>query len=151
MWRFLKCILSHPIQATCFGYNFGAQVFLLCLKKVLLPFWPNYQSFRIQLQRAYWSSSSHSFPDLIHRLPVTYCPESRARKVGSESWTAYVIPGTRDLNETSDGRRCVIIYAHGGGYARGEARMYLRYMNRWIKEASQAGLCLTFLSVEYRT
>lgn len=49
-----------------------------------------------------------------------------------------------------DPSSCLVLYAHGGGYARGEARMYLNYMERWQREAEKVGLELTFLSVEYR-
>jgi carboxylesterase type B len=46
--------------------------------------------------------------------------------------------------------RCIVVYAHGGGYARGEARMYLKYMERWEKVAKEMGVDVIFLSVEYR-
>ncbi|KAF4996271.1 hypothetical protein FDECE_12515 [Fusarium decemcellulare] len=47
-------------------------------------------------------------------------------------------------------KRCVALYAHGGGYARGEANMYVDYMERWVAVAKESGLDLVFLSVEYR-
>ena len=66
----------------------------------------------------------------------------------------YVVPGSKSFkemrSETPEGRNCVVLYAHGGGYARGEARMYLNYMERWIRVAAKAGLNLCFISVEYR-
>lgn len=153
MANLLSLILRNPIRTTSFSYTFIVQILLIILKRILLPHYPHYQSLRLQLQRAYLSSSSLCFPDFVHRLPITYCSEKRARKVG-DSWTGYVVPGTRDLKDTiiqtGDIQRGVVVYAHGGGYARGEARMYLNYMERWVKVAKQAGLELTFLTVEYR-
>lgn len=150
MWRLFKILLSNPLRSLKFTYSFTVQVLLVCLKFALLPHLPKYQSFRTQIQRAYWASGSTLFPNLIHRLPVTGCPETRARQVGS-GWTAYVIPGTKQLgNLPRKPGACVAIYAHGGGYYRGEARMYLNYMERWHNEAADLGLDITFVSVEYR-
>jgi acetyl esterase/lipase len=47
-------------------------------------------------------------------------------------------------------QKCVVLYAHGGGYARGEAKMYINYMERWVKAATLENLDMVFLSVEYR-
>jgi hypothetical protein len=151
MVKLWKLLLQNPFRSCRFLYAFGTQILLIGLKAILLPTLPRYQSVRLQLHRAYWSSSSYYFPEIIHRLPVTNCPEALARRVGS-TFTGYVIPGTVDLAVSSgDKRRCVVVYAHGGGYARGEARMYLNYMDRWVKGAAEAGLEIVFLSVEYRT
>lgn len=144
-------MLGSPVLSAKFTYTFAVQVVLVCLKFALLPHLPRYQSFRTQIHRAYWSSSSTIFFPIIHRLPVTGCPEARARKIGS-GWTAYVIPGTQKLEAVvAEPRTCVVVYAHGGGYARGEARMYLNYMERWQREAAELGLKIVFVSVEYRT
>ncbi|KAL3472691.1 alpha/beta-hydrolase [Aspergillus californicus] len=149
MVKLWKLLLQNPIRSCRFLYAFGTQILLTGLKAILLPTLPRYQSVRLQLHRAYWSSSSYYFPEIIHRLPVTNCPEALARSVGSK-FTGYVIPGTVELAVSpGDQRRCVVIYAHGGGYARGEARMYLNYMDRWVKGAGEAGLEIVFLSVEY--
>ncbi|KAL2785973.1 alpha/beta-hydrolase [Aspergillus keveii] len=149
MVKLWKLLLQKPLKSCRFLYAIGAQILLVGLKAILLPSLPRYQSIRLQLHRAYWSSSSYYFPEVIHRLPVTNCPETRAHRVGSE-FTGYVIPGTAELAVApEDRRRCVIIYAHGGGYARGEARMYLNYMEEWVKGAAEVGLDLVFLSVEY--
>ncbi|RMJ07960.1 hypothetical protein CDV36_012434 [Fusarium kuroshium] len=149
MWRLLQLMLGHPLRSLTFIYSFTTQVALILLKAVLLPHMPRYQSIRIQIHRAYWASSSTFFPALIHRLPVTGCAERRARRIGS-GWKAYVIPGTRRIGEIAGKPgACAIIYAHGGGYARGEARMYLNYMERWQAKASRLGLEMTFVSVEY--
>lgn len=150
MAQLWKLLLQSPLRSCQFLYTFGIQILLVALRAILLPTLPRYQSLRLQLQRAYWSSSSYYFPEVIHRLPVTNCPSERARRVGSD-FTGYVIPGTADLAAGAGGSQfCVVLYAHGGGYARGEARMYLNYMGRWIEGAAEAGLSLVFLSVEYR-
>lgn len=152
--RFLQLVLEQPWSALVTLYVFATQVCLICLHRTLLPQWPRYQSFRLQLHRAWWAASSTHYPNLVHLLPITSCPDVRARKVGSSEWTGYLIPGTRVLTEIARSppisKICVIIYAHGGGYARGEARMYLRFMERWEAKASRNGLNITFLSVEYR-
>ncbi|KAF9892983.1 hypothetical protein FE257_012394 [Aspergillus nanangensis] len=154
MVQLWKLLLQSPIRSCRFLYTFTVQVSLTLLRAILLPSLPRYQSLRQLLHRAYWSSSSYYFPELIHRLPVTDCAPTRARKVGAD-WTGYVIPGTHDLEsygvtKTAGGVPwCVVIHAHGGGYARGEARMYLNYMERWVKGAEEAGLEITFLGVEY--
>lgn len=146
-------LLRHPISTLFFTYSFFAQVFLVLLRRLLLPHFPAYQDIRIQINRAYLSSSAIAFPDLVHRLPVVSCPETRARKVGT-GWTGYIVPGQASLPKTrrdeEDRSQMVALYAHGGGYARGEARMYLNYMERWIKVAAEHDLRLVFLSVEYR-
>lgn len=151
MVKLWKLLLQNPLRSCRFLYAFGTQVLLIGLKAILLSTLPRYQSLRLQLQRAYWSSSSYYFPEVIHRLPVANCPDTRARRVGSK-FTGYVIPGTAELAVSpGDKCRCIVIYAHGGGYARGEARMYLNYMDRWVKGAAAVGLEIVFLSVEYRT
>lgn len=77
----------------------------------------------------------------------------RARKL-QEDIPAYLIPGSRHLAEfrqsQNDIQKCVVLFAHGGGYARGEARMYVNYMERWITKGAQVGLDLAFVTVEYR-
>lgn len=64
------------------------------------------------------------------------------------------MPGTVNLDSLAyipnGSRKIIALYAHGGGYARGEARMYLPYMQRWIEAAVSHGLELCFLTVEYR-
>ena len=49
-----------------------------------------------------------------------------------------------------NGKLRVVLYGHGGGYARGEARMYVPYMKRWVEVAEEKGLQIVFLSIEYR-
>lgn len=153
MANLLVLLLRNPLRTARFSYSFLAQVLLILLRRILLPHMPYYQSIRQQIQRAYLVSCSLSLPDLVHRLPITSCPDSRAKRVGS-GWTGYLIPGTKSLKElslnTSQNSRCLAIYAHGGGYARGEARMYRNYMERWIQVAAKSDLDLVFLSVEYR-
>lgn len=152
MANILTLLLKNPGKATRFWYTFLVQVFLVLLRRLLLPHWPYYQTLRLQLQRAYLSSTNFHFPDLVHRLPIKSCPEIRARRLGTD-WTGYLIPGSVLKEATLDHgelRSCVVVYAHGGGYARGEARMYMRYMERWVKEAEKHKLKLRFLSVEYR-
>jgi hypothetical protein len=149
----LNLILRNPSSAIRFSYSFVAQSFLVVLRRILLPHIPNYQSLRVQFQRAYLSSCSATFPDLTHRLPVGPVAETKAKQVGSD-WTGYIIPGHKSLKPLTAGdpgqSRCIALYAHGGGYARGEAKMYINYMERWVRVAAEAGLDLTFLSVEYR-
>lgn len=153
MANLLLLILKHPLQALLFSHTFLSQVFLALLRRLLLPHLPVYQSLRIQLHRAYLSAAALTFPDLTHRLPVGNLSVQRARKV-DESVPAYLIPGKRQLSDfarKANGiQRCVVLYAHGGGYARGEARMYLKYMERWIASAAEKDLDLVFFSVEYR-
>ncbi|PYH81918.1 alpha/beta-hydrolase [Aspergillus uvarum CBS 121591] len=149
MVKLWKLLLQNPVRSCRFLYTFGVQILLIGLRAILLPRLPHYQTLRLQLHRAYWSSSSYYFPELIHRLPVVDCPLARARRVGAK-FTGYVIPGTAELRaKPNHKRQCVVIYAHGGGYARGEARMYLNYMDRWVTGAAKEGLELVFLSVEY--
>ncbi|KIW98145.1 uncharacterized protein Z519_01729 [Cladophialophora bantiana CBS 173.52] len=150
--KLLLMLLKHPLRSLIFSYSFFTQILLLLLRRVLLPHFPIYQSLRIQIFRAYLASAALTFPDLTHRLPVGRLSLQRARKI-DESVPAYLIPGSRDLSEfvlpTTKQQQCVVIYAHGGGYARGEARMYVNYMERWVREAREANLDLLFLSVEY--
>lgn len=141
-----------PLQTLVFIYYFTAQLLLLCLKRVLLPQLHTYQSFRTQIHRAYLSSAG-LYPDLLHGLPVN-CSTEDARKIASDSCSAYVIPGTSILptsgQQSFPFRKVVILYAHGGGYAWGEARMYIHHMKRWVARARQDRLDLVFVSVEYR-
>lgn len=136
-----------------FIYTFIAQILLIALRRVLLPHFPVYQTTRVQLQRAFMSSCSVAFPDLCWALPVGPVSETKARSISPDA-PAYIIPGAKTLKvlaaRQSSSSHCVIIYAHGGGYARGEARMYIRYMERWVSCAAAKGLDLTFISVEYR-
>lgn len=151
--RLLKILLRHPIQSFYFGYSFLVQILLILLRRLLLPRFPVYQSLRLQIHRAYLSTASITFPNLVHRLPIGASHVKRARSIGA-GWTGYVIPAQRDLRDftgNADGDKyCVALYAHGGGYAKGEARMYTNYMERWEKVATKAGLRLVFVSVEYR-
>lgn len=153
MVSLLSLIFTNPLLSFRLSYTFSAQVLIILLKSALLPYFPGYLSLRTQLQRAYLASAALHFPSFVHRLPVTHCPSDRARKVGT-GWTGYVIPGRRFLSdftsESPDLKRCVVLYAHGGGYAWGEARQYLNYMERWVLAASKLGIDLAFLSVEYR-
>lgn len=159
MWRLARVIWRNPWGTVKFAYTFTAQLLLIGLKLILLPHLPRYQPLRTQVQRAYWASCSTLFPELIHRLPITAasCPQSRARRIGTADWTAYVIPGSKSLDTVAQetvsaesSTPVIVVYAHGGGYARGEARMYLNYMERWQKEISKLDVDLTFVSVEYR-
>jgi acetyl esterase/lipase len=153
MARLAALMLRNPLKSLYFSYSFLVQIFIILLRRLLLPHFPIYQSVRLQIQRAYLASAAVNFPDLVHRLPILSCPEQRARKIGS-GWTGYIIPGRKSLSdftgESQNSKRSVALYAHGGGYARGEARMYMNYMERWVMGATQAGLDLVFLSVEYR-
>ncbi|KIV92791.1 hypothetical protein PV10_04057 [Exophiala mesophila] len=150
--RLVLLLLRHPLRTIIFSHSFLAQVLLALLKRVLLPHFPQYQSLRLQVQRAYQAAAALTFPDLTHRLPVTNLSLKRARKL-DDAVPAYLIPGARLLSEfhlAPKGRQAsVVLYAHGGGYARGEARMYVNYMERWIREAAKANLDLVFVSVEY--
>lgn len=147
-------LLTNPVKSLAFAYSFVAHSLVIVSRRFLLPHYPVYQSLRIQFQRAYLAAASITIPEIVHRLPITNCPEECARKVGS-GWTGYIIPGHRRLSDFSidsstSRQKCVAVYAHGGGYARGEARQYINYMERWIEVASQACIDLVFLSVEYR-
>jgi acetyl esterase/lipase len=153
MARLIVLMLQHPFQSLLFVQSFAAQVILIFLKRILLPHFPVYQSLRLQLQRAYLAAANVAFPDIVHRLPIGDVPQHRARKI-DPALDAYLIPGSKRLSTYTKGpqkgKRCVIIYAHGGGYARGEAKMYMNYMERWVERAAQADLDIVFLSVEYR-
>lgn len=149
MARLWILLLRNPLRTLFFCQSFLAQILLITLRRILLPYLPTYQSMRIQLQRAYLSSAVMTFPDLTHRLPVGRMSSSRARQIDS-SIPAYLVPGVRQLRGVNK-PKCVVLFAHGGGYARGEARMYVNYMERWVREAASKKLDLVFLSVEYRT
>lgn len=145
-------LMRHPLRSILFAHSFFSQILLVLLRRLLLPHFPSHQSFRLQVQRAYLAAASLTFPDLTHRLPVGKLAPHRARKV--ENVPAYLIPGSRHLSDfagpKSERKRCVALFAHGGGYARGEARMYINYMERWVRGAAQEELDLVFLTVEYR-
>jgi hypothetical protein len=149
-----ELVSRHPLQATLFTYTFVVQSLLVIVKRLLLPHIPFYQSLRIQLHRAYLSSCSATFPDLAWRLPVGPVSKDEARIIEADDFTGYLIPGTRCVGDIvaipKKVAKCVALYAHGGGYARGEAKMYISYMQRWVRSAKNAGLDLVFLSVEYR-
>ncbi|KAJ3524630.1 hypothetical protein NM208_g11986 [Fusarium decemcellulare] len=149
-------LLKHPLRTLRFSYTFVTLLVLALLRRVLLPSFPSYQAFRIQCHRAFLSATSTAFPDLARRLPVGELPAARSRQIYSDC-AAYLIPGDRELDSFSSAspqqggqKRCVALYAHGGGYARGEANMYVDYMERWVAVAKESGLDLVFLSVEYR-
>lgn len=151
----LALLLNNPLRTIRFVYTWLAQSSFVLLRRLLLPHVPVYQSLRIQLHRAYLSSCASTFPDLVYRLPVGPVPERSAKPVSTPDFLGYVIPGRKtDLIEGAwvhaKPNQCVILYAHGGGYARGEAKMYLNYMKRWERVASTYGLDIVFLSVEYR-
>ncbi|KAF7527642.1 hypothetical protein PCG10_002606 [Penicillium crustosum] len=150
MVHFTAVILGHPLQALKFCYSFFAQCFIDITERVLLPHYPTYQSLRTRLARAYLGAAAIHLPDIVHRLPVSNCPASRARPVEGANWKGYIIPGSCTLLDNDDEYKYIIIlYAHGGGYVRGEARQYLNYMERWINAAAGKGIKLIFLSVEY--
>lgn len=152
MVHLARLIARNPLQFLKFCYSFITQCILDVAERVVLPHYPTYQTLRIRFTRAYLAAAALHLPDIVHRLPVTNCPSSRARRVSDTSWTGYVIPGTRNLARLPDGDRfAVVLYAHGGGYVRGEARQYINYMERWIRLARERGIDLVFVSVEYRT
>jgi hypothetical protein len=93
-------------------------------------------------------------PNLVYRLPVGPVPEVRAKEIQAD-FLAYLIPGNKpsllsQIAKQSTKSQCIVLFAHGGGYARGEAKMYLNYMERWVEVAAEIGLDIVFLSVEYR-
>lgn len=150
----LLLLLRNPISTLRFLYTWITLSSIVILKRILLPHISQYQSTRVQLQRAYLLSCSSTFPDITHRLPVGQVSQARATQIGTD-FVGYVIPGTQSpildsLTKSSQKTQCVALYAHGGGYARGEAKMYMNYMERWVQKARESGLDLVFLSVEYR-
>lgn len=152
MVHLASLIARNPLQFLKFCYTFTTQCALDVAERLILPHCPTYQTLRIRFTRAYLAAAALHLPDIVHRLPVTNCPSSRARLVSNANWTGYVIPGTRDLAQLpAGGTFAVVLYAHGGGYVRGEARQYLNYMERWIRVARQREINLVFVSVEYRT
>ncbi|OQV06042.1 hypothetical protein CLAIMM_10680 [Cladophialophora immunda] len=152
MANLVLLLLRHPLRTLLFIHTFLSQVSLVLLRRLLLPHFPIFQSLRLQIQRAYLAAAAVTFPDLTHRLPVGNLSLRRARRV-EEKVPAYLIPGTRQLSEFARSvkgkQQCVVLFAHGGGYARGEARMYINYMERWIAKSAQRDLDLAFFSVEY--
>lgn len=154
MASLIALLFRNPLQSFLFFYNFSVLILLFLLRRVLLPHFPAYQTFRTQVQRAFLSATSTAFPDLARRLPVGKLPESRARKVQCDCDT-YLIPGEQTLSSfvpvsKNAKKQAVVLYAHGGGYARGEARMYVDYMERWVQVAKSVDIDIVFLSVEYR-
>ncbi|PVH71629.1 alpha/beta-hydrolase [Cadophora sp. DSE1049] len=145
-------LLESPIQSLLFSYSFIVGIFLILGRRLLLPQFPVYQSLRTQIQKAYLAAAAVHYPQLVHRLPVS-CSQNEAREIVGIAWKGYLIPGQENIerfvNVPRNTRRSIVLYAHGGGYARGEARMYIPYMQRWIKCASERGLEIVFLSVEY--
>lgn len=152
MLNLLSFLLMHPLRALLFSYTFVTQVLLVLLRRIVLPHYPAYQPLRIQIQRSYLSSAVLTFPNLPHRLPIRHMPVNRARKINGIP--AYLVPGSRHLSSfranSASSQRCVVLFAHGGGYARGEARMYVNYMERWVNVATRDNLELAFVAVEYR-
>lgn len=145
-------LLESPLNSLIFAFAFLVQTVLIVLRRLLLPRFPAYQSVRTQLQRAYLAAAVVHYPDLPHRLPVR-ASEREARKLEGDGWVGYLIPGHDPLasyvNQALEERCRIILFAHGGGYVRGEARMYRRYMRRWRQCARERGLRILFLSVEY--
>lgn len=151
----LLLLLRNPVSTLRFLYTWSALSAIVILKRILVPHISQYQSIRIQLQRAYLLSCSSTFPDLTHRLPVGQVSQARATQISTTEFNGYIIPGSQSpvlegLAKSSHQTQCVALYAHGGGYARGEAKMYMNYMERWVRKARESGLDLAFLSVEYR-
>jgi acetyl esterase/lipase len=145
-------LLQNPVQAIKFTCCFFAQLLLIALHHILLPSFPQYQCLRIEVQRAYLISTSLYFPTFTHRLPADYGPND-AISISGKGWSGYVIPGPDPdvlKQAAGNGELKVVLYGHGGGYARGEARMYVPYMKRWVEVARHKGLEIVFLSVEYR-
>ena len=149
-------LLYNPSKSFLVLYTFLAQAFIVLLSQVLLAYLPTYQPLRIQLQRCYLSACHVHFPDLVHRLPVAEVHVTKARFHDKKGWKGYIIPGTVSprhsfaKGRTLERPAAVIIYAHGGGCVRGEAKMYLNYFERWVKVAADKGLDIVFVSVEYR-
>ncbi|KAH8595052.1 Alpha/Beta hydrolase protein [Bisporella sp. PMI_857] len=146
-------LLRSPFQSLKLIYSFSIFSCIEILRRILLPHVPVYQSLRTRLFRAYLAAANVHFPEIIHRLPVS-APSSRAKLIETNDFKAYIIPGGADVANLAaptqeKQNRCVLLYAHGGGYARGEARMYLTYMERWIAVARRRGLDLVFVTVEY--
>lgn len=156
MAKLYLLLLSNPVKSFLVLYSFVAQAFIVLLRHALLAHFPTYQPLRIQLQRCYLAACSLHFPDLTHRLPTDEVHVTVARYLDKKGWKAYVIPGTVSprhsfaKDRVLDRPGAVIIYAHGGGYARGEAKMYLNYFQRWVKVAAERGIDIVFVSVEYR-
>ncbi|KAH7064051.1 Alpha/Beta hydrolase protein [Paraphoma chrysanthemicola] len=147
----LKLMLQQPTQAANFIYCFVTQLLLVVLHRILLPHYPRYQSLRIEAQKAYLSSTALHFPQFTHRLPADYS-ERLATPIAGKGWHGYTISGEspRSIKDAANPKLLtIVLYAHGGGYARGEARMYLWYFKRWIAVAKSKGLEVMFLSVEY--
>lgn len=145
-------LFESPLSSLLFAFAFLVQTILILLRRLLLPKFPPYQSLRTQIQRAYLASAVVHYPDLPHRLPVR-ASQREARMLEGDGWTGYLIPGHDTLanyvNQPLEERCRIVLFAHGGGYARGEARMYRRYMRRWRQCASVHGLQILFLSIEY--
>lgn len=150
----LLLLLRNPIRGFRFLYTWLAQSGLVVLRRILLPHIPHYQSLRLQLQRAYLLSCSTQFPDFTFRLPIGLVSDTKAKRI-CDDFVGYLIPGRKagliDVVAGGDtANRCIVLYAHGGGYARGEAKMYIKYMERWERVAKELGVDIIFLSVEYR-
>ena len=152
MGGLVRKLFESPLSSLLFAFAFLVQIILILLRRLLLPKFPPYQSLRTQIQRAYLASAVVHYPDLPHRLPVR-ASQREARMLEGDGWTGYLIPGHDTLanyvNQPLEGRRRIVLFAHGGGYARGEARMYMRYMQRWRQCASVQGFQILFLSIEY--
>lgn len=145
-------LLQHPKEGLQFLWCFLTQLLIIALHRILLPGFPRYQSLRVEVQRAYLSSTSLYFPTFTHRLPADY-GQNDAVSISGKEWSGYFIPGPDPdvlKQATGNGKLRVVLYGHGGGYARGEARMYVPYMKRWVEVAREKGLAIVFLSVEYR-
>jgi hypothetical protein len=97
MGTLLALMLQHPVQSVLFAYSFASQVVLVCLRRILLPHFPVYQSLRLQLQRAYLAAASVAFPEIVNRLPVGDVPQQRAHKADPK-FDVYLIPGHKDLS-----------------------------------------------------
>ncbi|CZT14615.1 uncharacterized protein RCC_12209 [Ramularia collo-cygni] len=148
----VKMILASPRQFIVLVYAFTIRLILILASRLLLPPTPRYQSLRIEIQRAFQTSASLHFRTFTHRLPAEY-PPSDARPVSGRGFAGYLVPGQKlhsveDLGNSPKNAK-VVLYAHGGGYAIGVARMYVPYMKRWANLAKERGIELVFLSVEY--
>lgn len=143
-------ILASPVEFIVFAYAFCIRITLIVASRLLLPPHSRYQSLRTEVQRAFQTSASLHFREFTHRLPAEYPPRD-ARLVTGKGFKGYLIPGddTAALKNASNSNGRVVLFAHGGGYAIGTARMYVPYMKRWVDLARKRGVNLVFLSVEY--
>ncbi|KAH8754663.1 Alpha/Beta hydrolase protein [Hyaloscypha sp. PMI_1271] len=144
-------ILRHPWKFLKFSWAYLRYLLLALADRLLFPFACRPISLHTETARCYLGASLSCFVELIFSAPPGLGPDD-FEAVKLKGVPAVLVPPGKKLETLSrqTERTVVLLYAHGGGYAFGEALMYIDAYKRWIREAEANGLCLIIVSVDYR-